>query len=227
MAAACAGCGATGRLETALKPDVPRERLRVESGRGRRYSVLASDYRALCLPCHRAACGSAAGGPRCKWGHEYTAQNTRLEVAGGRRCRTCIRRQSLELRARRALEALAGVPRPQPKPPRVVPPLEARILERLRLCARRRGLPLDAGALAALARVAYQTVPKPRAPKPKPRTSKPKPKPKPKPRRPSPVAELVARAAELRAQAGADALSAHDAVALASRELTGDGGSDS
>jgi hypothetical protein len=204
MAGACTECGTARQLEVALRADAPKENLRVEGERGCRYSTDTADYRTLCLRCHRAANGYAAGGPRCRWGHEYTPANTRIDMDGSRRCRECIHRQSLELQARRKLEALDGVS--SKRQPRVVPPVEARILERLRLCAERRGLPLDERSLAALARAAYGTVPKPR-------TTKPKPKPS------TPLAELSQRAADLRAQAGADALSIHDAVALASQEL--------
>ncbi|MEY9839682.1 hypothetical protein [Streptacidiphilus sp. EB103A] len=204
MARACAECGTTKQLEVALRADAPKENLRVVGERQRRYSTDIAHYRTLCLPCHRAANGYAAGGPRCKWGHEYTPANTRIDMDGSRRCRECIHRQSLELQARRKLEALDGV---MPKRPRrVVPPVEARILERLRLCAERRRLPLDERSLAALARAAYRTMPKPRTPRPKPKPS-------------TPLTELTQRAMDLRAQAGADVLSIHDAVARASQEL--------
>lgn len=37
----------------------------------------------------------------CKWGHEFTAENTHIRPAGGRTCRTCEREK---LRRRRALQ---------------------------------------------------------------------------------------------------------------------------
>lgn len=44
----------------------------------------------------------------CKWGHEFTSENTQIVKSGSRRCRTCERASQSRIRARKRAARLAG-----------------------------------------------------------------------------------------------------------------------
>lgn len=92
MADTCARCGDRERLEAALKPSTPAERLLTCKYKGLRYSANLNDYEALCVPCHRHQdIGKGRPNPTCRKGHPLTPDNIRFHTNGRRQCLTCYR----------------------------------------------------------------------------------------------------------------------------------------
>ena len=87
---ACERCGATRRLEAALNPETPAERLVLDANINSLYSERASDYMTLCVPCHRAL-DFVELRTHCRRGHEYAPGNTSVKADGSRRCLACHR----------------------------------------------------------------------------------------------------------------------------------------
>lgn len=92
----CVKCGGPGK-DWALKKDVPPARLYADwgSGRIRIFSRTTSDYEVLCRKCHiyvdDTICARHGRKTHCKYGHEYTPENTRISIKGERACRACHR----------------------------------------------------------------------------------------------------------------------------------------
>jgi hypothetical protein len=86
----CTYCGSTTKIEAALRPDTPAERLIAADTTGWLYSLNPYDYFALCLACHRRL-DTVELRPGCRRGHEYTPSNTSIKPDGSRRCLACHR----------------------------------------------------------------------------------------------------------------------------------------
>jgi hypothetical protein len=97
----CVRCGATGRLQAALRHDADPARLRLEPAHGLLYSTdPANDYHALCPRCH-SRLDVVEPCTHCPHGHPYSPENTHVRPNGKRDCRTCHR-----LRMRRRYASL-------------------------------------------------------------------------------------------------------------------------
>lgn len=90
LRAICERCGAAGKLEAALRPDAPAERLALDPNIKCLFSAEPADYFTLCVPCHRTL-DRVELRPKCRRGHAYTADNTSIKTDGSRRCLTCHR----------------------------------------------------------------------------------------------------------------------------------------
>jgi hypothetical protein len=73
---ACERCGATTRLEAALRPTAPQSNLRLDEARRCWYSVSPADYGTLCVPCHR----------RMDWRIRSAPKRFRQRCESARRC---------------------------------------------------------------------------------------------------------------------------------------------
>lgn len=75
-----------------------------EHGRGQlRYSLDLDRYIPLCTACHHAFDAVT----HCKWGHEYTPENTYIQPSNGSRyCRECARQKQRRMRAERKAKNL-------------------------------------------------------------------------------------------------------------------------
>lgn len=88
--AVCEQCGATGKVEAALRPATPAARLLLDPNINCLYSLDPADYFALCVPCHRKL-DHVELRAKCSRGHDYTPDNTSVKTDGSRRCLTCHR----------------------------------------------------------------------------------------------------------------------------------------
>lgn len=94
---ACEHCGATERIQAALRPGADPSRLWIDPTTGCHYSLYLSDYHPLCHPCHFRM--DAEARETCASGHRRTPENTSRRPDDTRRCLVCHREQE---RARKA-----------------------------------------------------------------------------------------------------------------------------
>lgn len=90
IGSSCERCGTDARLEAALRPDAPAERLTLDPNIRSLYSCSVEDYFTLCIPCHRKL-DHVELRPSCASGHAYTPDNTSIKPDSSRRCLTCHR----------------------------------------------------------------------------------------------------------------------------------------
>lgn len=98
---ACVDCGRPAD-DWSYNHDDPDELISPE---GLPYSLSPSHYSPRCRSCHRRL--DARRPTHCKWGHEYTPENT-YEWRGSRHCRACARARSARRRGSKVAREVAA-----------------------------------------------------------------------------------------------------------------------